>query len=265
MTKKPSCIGLGALLLLSAVCSGLCLGEPVSVRYIEGLSRGFLTVRTQDGRLIGEGDSSQVVSGDRVTSRITFRFKDGSIEDETTIFSQHGTFRLLSDHTLQKGPVFKYPIETFIDGITGNIVVHYTDDHGVENSLTDRLDLPSDVSNGLLLILLKNLQPNVPMTTVSYIAATPKPRIVHLVITPHGNEAFSTGVSKHKAIDYEVKVDIGGAAGVVAHLLGRQPANTNVWVLLGDAPSFVGLEGPFSAEGPIWRVELVSPVREGIK
>jgi len=251
---------MGCIMLFQSIPA---FGESIAVRYMEGLSRGFLVVRTQDGRQIAEGDLSQVAHGDQVTSRMAFRFKDGSVEDETTVFSERGAFRLLSDHVLQKGPAFKHPMETSIDAMTGQVVVHYTDDDGKEKVVTDRLNLPSDLSNGLLLTLLKNVQPNTPRTTVSYLATTPKPRIVQLVITPQGEEAFSTGISKHKAIDYDVKVDIGGVAGVIAHVLGKQPADTNVWVLLGDAPTFVGLEGPFFAEGPIWRVDLASPIRQG--
>jgi hypothetical protein len=98
---------------------------------------------------------------------------------------------------------------------------------------------------------------------VSYLAAAPKPSIVKLVITAQGEEAFSTSISKHKAIHFVVKVDIGGTAGVIAHLAGKQSPDTHVWVLAGEAPSFVGLEGPYFGEGAIWRIDLVSPVRQG--
>ncbi len=237
--------------------------DSVAVRYKEGLSRGFLVVRTQDGRQIADGDSSQVADGDRVTNRLTFRFKDGSTEEETTVFSQRGTFRLLSDHVLQKGPAFKRPTETSIDATTGQVVVRYADDDGKEKVVTERFDLPPDVCNGLLLTLLKNVRPSTPKTTVSYVATTPKPRIVKLVITPQGEEAFSTGISKHKAIHYVVHVEIGGAAGLIAYLAGKQPPDTHVWVLVGEAPAFVGLEGPFFEEGSISQIDLVSPVRKG--
>ncbi len=160
--------------------------------------------------IVKKSDLSQVTSGDRVTSRMTFRFKDGSIEDETTVFSQHRTFRLLSDRVPQKGPAFKLPMETPIDAMSGRVTVRYRGDDGKEKVVTEKLDLPSDLSNRLLLTLFKNVQPNIPRTTVSYVAATPKPRIVHLVISPQGEEAFSTGIFKHKAIDYDVKVEIGG-------------------------------------------------------
>jgi hypothetical protein len=36
--------------------------------------------------------------------------------------------------------------------------------------------------------------------------------------------------------------------------------NTHVWILGGEAPAFVKLEGPLYFGGPIWRIELASPV-----
>jgi hypothetical protein len=92
------------------------------------------------------------------------------------------------------------------------------------------------------------------------VAATPKPRLVRLAITPEGEEPFSVGGSSRKATRYVAKVEIGGAAGLVAPLLGKQPSDTHVWILGGEAPAFVKSEGPLFFGGPIWRIELVSPV-----
>ena len=92
------------------------------------------------------------------------------------------------------------------------------------------------------------------------VAATPKPRLVKLEITPQGEEPFSVGGSSRKATHYVVKVKIGGAAGLVAPLLGKQPPDIHVWILGGEALAFVRSEGPLYFGGPIWRIELVSPV-----
>ncbi|MBI4485154.1 MAG: hypothetical protein HY655_04000 [Acidobacteria bacterium] len=35
---------------------------------------------------------------------------------------------------------------------------------------------------------------------------------------------------------------------------------SHVWVLEGEAPAFVKSEAPLFVGGPIWRMELVSPV-----
>ena len=233
--------------------------ELVTVRHLEGLSNGFLALRTMEGKLLADGEITQVAKGDRVTSRVFFRFKDGSMYDDTAIFSQRGSFRLLSDHLVEKGPSFKHPMETTLDASTGQVTVRYTDEDGKEQTINERLDLPPDVSNGLLMTLVKHIQPKIPETTVSLVATTPNPRLVKLVIVPQGEEPFSHGTIKLKAMHYAVKVKIGGITGLVARVTGKQPPDTQIWVLDADAPAFVKLEGQFYDGGPIWRVELATP------
>lgn len=230
--------------------------ETVPVRHTEGLLHGFLTLRTTDGQTIAYGDTTQVARGNQVTTHLTFRFKDGSLFDETTIFSQRATFRLVRDHLIQKGPSFKRSLDTLIDASTGQVTVRYTDDKDKEKVLTERLDLPPDVANGLLPMLLNDIPSATPRTTLSMVATTPKPRLVKLVITPQGEEPFSIGTLPYKSTHYVVKVDIGGVAGVVAPLVGKQPPDTHIWMLGGTAPAFIRSEGPLEDGGAIWRIEL---------
>jgi hypothetical protein len=234
--------------------------SPVAILHTEGLLHGFLVLRTLEGDALADGDLTQIARGNRVTSHLVFRFKDGSVHEETVVFSERHSFRLVSAHLLQKGPAFKRPMEVSIDGSTGQTTVGYTDDDGKEKAVTERLKLPPDVANGMILTLLKNIRPDVPQTTVSMVAATPKPRLVKLLISPEGEESFSVGGSSYKATRYVVKIEIGGVTGLVAPLVGKQPQDTHVWILRGDAPVFVKLEGPLYLGGPAWRIELASPV-----
>jgi hypothetical protein len=94
------------------------------------LVHGFLVLRTLEGDTLADGDLIQVARGDRVTSRLVFRFKDGSVHDETAVFSQRRNFRLLNDHLVQKGPAFQHPMEVSVDGATGKVTVQSTDDDG---------------------------------------------------------------------------------------------------------------------------------------
>jgi hypothetical protein len=254
-------IGLLASLLACAVPFQTIplTAEQVRVRHMEGLMHGFLALRTLDGKRLADGEMTQIAEGDRVTSRLIFRFKDGSVYDDTTIFSQRGAFRLLNDHLVQRGPSFKQTMVTSLDASSGQVTVRYKDQGGEEKVLKERQALPLDVANGLLFTLVKHIQPSVPQTTVSLVATTPKPRVVKLEILPEGEKAIASGNSKHKTVCYVVKVKIGGVAGLVAPLLGKQPPDTHVWVLAGDAPAFVKLEGPLYAGGPIWRIELATP------
>lgn len=86
----------------------------------------------------------------------------------------------------------------------------------------------------------------------------PKPRLVKLAILPHGEEPFTIGGFRHQAMHYVVKVEIRGAAGFLARLIGKQPPDMHVWVLGGEAPAFVKSEGQLYAGGPIWRIQLAS-------
>jgi hypothetical protein len=235
------------------------LSESVPVRHKEGTVHGFLAVRTIEGKTIASGDLIQVVEGDRLVSKLSFHFKDGSVDDETTVFSQDHDFRLISDHHVQKGPSFPHPMDVSIDTSSGEVTVRSSED-GKEKVETDHLDMEPDLANGLLLDLLKNIPKDTPETKVSYVAATPKPRLVKLSIKPEGEETFSAAGAQHKATRYAVKVELGGVAGVVAPIIGKEPKDTYVWILEGKAPAFVRMEGQFYEGGPIWKIELTSPV-----
>ena len=229
------------------------------MRYKEGLLHGFLVLSTLDGNAIADGDLTQVLHGNEITSRLIYHFKHGSMQDETTVFSQRRDFRLVSYHLIQKGPAFQRPMDVSIATSTGQVNVHYTDDDGREKEANERLKLPPDLANGLILTLLKNLGPDAPPLEVSMVVATPKPRLVKLAITAQGAEPFSLGATKHKATHYVVKVQIGGLAGLIAPLLGKQPPDSHVWIEGGEAPAFVKSEVLSYLGGPVWRTELTAP------
>src|SRR5580704_18342293 len=174
MPKHTRCVALASLLTWALLLPSPALSQsPVAVQYTEGVVRGFLVLRTLEGNILAEGDVTQFARGDRVTSHTVLRFKDGSINEETVVFSQRRTFRLISDHQVQKGPAFKQPMDVSVDGLTGQVTVIYTDDSGKEKTVTDRLKLPPNVCNGMVITLLKNIRPDVPLTTLSMVAAAP--------------------------------------------------------------------------------------------
>lgn len=228
------------------------------VQHTEGIVHGFLALRTLEGATIADGDLIQLARAESVTTQVVFHFKDGSLHDETAVYSQRGQFRLMSDHLVQKGPTFPQPLDMTIDG-RGNVTVRYTGDHGEPKVETDHFDMPPDVANGVILTLLKNVRPDAPPKSLSFVATTPKPRLVKLEVTAVGQERFSTGGTSRMATHYVLKVDIGGVSGLLAPLLGKQPPDSQVWILGGEAPAFVKSEQPLYFGGPVWRIELVSP------
>ena len=162
------------------IWSGALAAEQVVVRHTEGLVHGFLVLRNTAGKILADGELLQVARGDRVTSRLVFRFKDGSLRDETAVFSQRGHFQLISDRLVQKGPSFPQPLAISIDRANGRVTVHYTENDGEQKVADERMDLPVDLANGIILTLLKNVGTQ-PPASVSMVVTTPKPRLVKLL------------------------------------------------------------------------------------
>jgi hypothetical protein len=236
------------------------LVRPPPVRFVQGFLHGFLELRAEDGRVVASGDSLQVVHGDRVTTQTLFTFKDGSVDDETTVFSQHRTFQLITYHHVQKGPSFPHPIDLTIDVHSGQVTVRSTGKDGKEEVNTSHVNLPPDLANGMVPLVLQNMRPATAEATVSMLVATPKPRLVKLVISKQAEESFSVGGTPHKAIHYEIKIELGGVAGVVAPLIGKEPPNIQIWIVGGQAPCFLREQGPLYPDGPMMTIQLVSPV-----
>jgi hypothetical protein len=246
------------LFVATLLQAGPVSAESIPVRYPEGTTHGFLALRTLEGKLLASGELTEVLHENHVVSHLVFRFKDGSVDDDTAVFSQRGTFRLISDHHVQKGPSFPHPTNVLINAATGQVTVRYRDKDR-EKAETDHLDLPPDLGNGILLILLKNILPDTKETKVSYVGAAPKPRLVHLSITPNGEETFSVAGARHRATLFVVKAEIGGIAGMIAPLIGKQPSDAKVWVVGEGAPAFVRADEALYVGGPIWSIQMTGP------
>ena len=247
-------------LLGIALFRPLALDAQVAVRHTEGLIHGFLELSTLDGEILADGEQTQIAQGDQVTTHLVFRFKDGSVHEETTVFSQRQNFKLINASLVQKGPAFKVPMEFSVSATSGKVIVTYTDEHGDQKTLSEHLELPADVYNGMISTLIKNLPAKNASTTVHVVAAGSKPQVVKVEIDPVGEDSFTVGrLRRAHAMQYAVKVDLSAVTGLIASLVGKRPQETHIWVLQGAAPAFFRSEGPLYHDGPIWRIELVSP------
>jgi hypothetical protein len=253
-----------AVVATSLLATGRLAAEPVPVRHVEGVTFGFLVLRDLEGHDLAYGDIKQVVKPAHegyVVSELKFRFKDGSSYEEITKYTQNGRFRLLSDQTTEKGPAFKKQIETWVDAKSGKVTYRDLDkdkEKGKEKTTTKQMSLPDDVANGILFILLKNIDPSAG-ATVSFVAVSEKPRVVKWNIEPGAERTIKAGLLELKAQHYIVKTKIEGVAGKVAPLVGKQPPDIHVWLVKSEAPTFLEFEGPLSEDGPVWRIELAAP------
>ena len=232
----------------------------VRVLHQEGSLHGFLALRSLEGEVLASGDLIQAVHGNRVTSHLVFHFKDGSLHEETAVYNQSREFRLLSYHLVQKGPSFPRTLDLHADIPKGTVTVQYTDKDHPQQVKSEHMDLPANLANGLTATLFKNIPAQGSETKLSMIVATPKPRLVTLAIASQGEDSFSIAGSKRKATHFVAKLELGGVAGVVAPLVGKKPPDIHVWVSSGDGPAFLRSENQLFADGPVWRIELTSPV-----
>jgi len=240
---------------LTARCAS---AEQVRVVQRQGAIHGFLLLKDADGKEIAVGDESNEVHGSVVSSRTIFRFLDGSVDDEETVFRQGADFRLIRDHRTQKGPSFPKPTDVTIDAAKGEVSWVASSDKG-DQPKSQHMNLPADLANGIIPTLVENLPKGATDLKVSYLAVDSKPRLVTLNITPDGSERVMLGPDGRRAERFNLHVDIGGIAGVVAPIVGKQPADVKLWFVSGSPAAFVRMEGPFYERGPIWSVLLAAP------
>jgi hypothetical protein len=252
-----------ALTTAALLWTRVAAAEPVVVRHVERLVHGLLSLRSAAGDLLADGELIQDAQGDRVINRVVFHFRNGSLHDETAVFSQQGHFQLISYHLVQKGPAFERSLDMMIDCPTNHVTVAYKDERGEEKVEDEYMDLPADLANGMIPVLLKNVQPDALPSSLSFLAATPKARLVKITVAFAGTEPLAIAGSTRNATHYVLKVDIGGIAGLIAPLVGKQPPDSHFWVIEGDAPAVVRSKAPMSMGGPIWQTDLVGPVWPG--
>jgi hypothetical protein len=232
---------------------------PVPVRFVEGSLHGFLALSTPKEVLIASGDLLQIGRDGEIRSRLVFHFMDGSLFDETVVFTQRNVFTLQSYHLVQRGPVFPEDTEISLERATGKYHVK-TKVHkdGREKVQDGTLDLPLDTYNGMVLTVLKNLSSG-GGETVHMVAFTPAPKLIKLELVPAGEQKILVGGSEKTATHYVLKPILGMWLKLFASLLGRTPPDNHAWIVTADVPAFVKFEGPLSMNGPTWRIELTSP------
>jgi hypothetical protein len=254
--RRSSIVSLLALAAL--VHQGGAQDQSVKVRYRVGYMRGFLALRDQKGKLLASGELSQVPRGNTITINTSFHFLDGSLYEETTVYSQRLTFRLISDHLVQKGPSFPNPCEMKIDMPSQSVSMLVPSKDGKPEK-PEHMNLPLDLSNGLLFNLIQNLPNSGPKVTVSYLAPTSKPRLLRYAISLQQEGTVKVADRSLKTAEWNVKAELGGVAGVVAPMVGKQPPDMHVWVAEDGLPAILRIDAALYADGPVWSIQLANP------
>jgi hypothetical protein len=231
--------------------------DPVPVRFKQGSGHIFLLLRGENGKTLAAGESFQTVNGSRVTTHTTFHFRDGSLDEETTVFDQTRNFSLLSDHRIQRGAAFPHPMEMQLDAQSGRVTFH---DLEKDKTTSEVLKLPGDVANGIITQVLQNISPDTSETRVSYVLPAAKPRLATLVISRAGDDTYFLGGRRKTGSKFEIKVDLGGVVGIIAPIVGKEPKPIYARMAGGKVPMFIRIETQLYEGAPVWTIEQTSPV-----
>lgn len=230
--------------------------EPISVRHIQRPMHRFMVARSAAGQIIARGEFSQVVQGDEVTMRMIYRFVDGSVDDETTTYTQQSTFRLVRNHHLQKGPFFARPVDFAVEAATGIATSRTEDKNGRIHVESHHIDLPDDLANGFVGTLLLNVPQNTPPFRVSMLAPVGEGRLIRLLISPEGEKPFQATGQTVRGTVFRIHPELGGIVGLIAQMIGLQPKDVMVWVQEGEEPAVVRIVGQLGGYGPVISSEL---------
>lgn len=229
----------------------------VTVRYSEGTAHGFLELRTDQDSLLAHGDLLQVPGDSTIKSRLVFHFGDKSVFEETTTFSQHQLFRMESYHLVQSGPAFSADLDATLSRDGRYVVVSTSHPDGKVDRYEGQLDLPSDVANGLPVVIARNLRVG-DTANVHLVAFTPKPRLIGLRIAYAGADTVMLGSHAEPTAHFVLKPQLGALTGFFAKLLGKMPPDSHIWMVVDRVPTFLRFKGPMYM-GPVWQLNLTTP------
>ena len=243
-------------LLAITLCHPAAHAEQITVKHVQLPMHRFMVASSEAGQIIANVEFSQAVQGDEVTMRLTYRFVDGSIDDDTTTYTQHSTFRLVRDHHVQRGPFFSKPLDFSVDAST-DMLTSRTDKNGKIHVESKHMHLPDDLANGIVGTLLLNVPHNTTPFRVGMLTPVAGGRLIRLLISPEEEQTVHLAGQTVKATVFRVHPELGGIVSVIARLLGLQPKDVMVWVLEGEEPAVAVVVGQLGGSGPVVSADLV--------
>jgi hypothetical protein len=170
-------------------------------------------------------------------------------------------FTLVRYHLIQRGPSFPEQLDVSID--RGSMQYTVRSRRGMqekEEVQSGQFDLPKDVYNGMLIMVLQNL-PKGAEETVSVLAFTPAPKVVPVQLHAVEEQSIQIVDRPRKVRQYVFSPQLGVIQEWLGKVTGKLPPefHYDCWIMVDGIPSFVRYEGPLQLLGPILRIELVSP------
>ena len=243
-------------IFLTIMIGSAAPAEQIPVKHIQLARHEFMVARSETGKIVARVEFTEEVQGDEVTMRLTYHFVDGSIDDETTTYKQHGAFQLVRNRHTQQGPFFAKPIDFAVEAATGTATTRTTDKNGKIQVESEHIDLPDDLANGFVGTLLLNVPPNSAPFRAGILAPVFGGRLIRILVSPQGEQPFQRAGQNLKATVFRIHPELSGILGMLATLLGLQPKDVMVWVLEGETPAVMRVVGQLGGSGPVLSSDL---------
>jgi hypothetical protein len=250
---------IAVVLITTLQCSRPAEASTVPVRFQEGAVHGFLVLRNADDSVLAYGDLLQTAKGSAITSRMVFRFGDGSLFEERVNFTQAGVFQMQSYRLEMRGPTFPHDQKLSLERASGEYRVETTPHGGGAAEVHEGvMEVPTDVYNGMVITVAKNLTDQA-SSRVHFVAFMPEPRLVEIELGVENTQKVKLGWSSRNAVHFVIKPQLGGLTQLLAKLFNKLPPDNHVWIVTDNVPAFVRSVGPLYNDGPVWRIELATP------
>ena len=178
-------VGLVLIVALFACSTRQGWADPVAVRFPEGPTYGVVTLSSLAGAVLADGELIQTVRRRQVESRLVFHFKDGSLHDEVTVFTQDRVFRVVSYRLVERGSAFPHATDVAFDRNPGRYRVRFREKPQAEEERQGgSVEMPADLYNGMGSTLARHL--NGGPATGHILVFTPKRRLLTMELSPAG-------------------------------------------------------------------------------
>jgi len=241
---------------LTIMLGALAPAEQIPVKHDELPTHLVMVARSETGQILARVEFTEDVHGDEVTMRLTYRFVDGSIDDETTTYNQRGRFQLIRNHHVENGPFFAKPVDFTVETTTGTATSRTAEKNGKIDVESEHMELPDDLANGFVGTLLLNVPPNTTPFRVGMVAPVFGGRLIRILISPEGEQPFHKAGQTLKATVFRIHPELGGFLGMIAKLMGLEPKDVIVWILEDEKPAVVRIVGQLGGSGPVLSSEL---------
>ena len=236
--------------------AAMSVSRAVQPNALEGATHGYPGLYDIAGEKLANGEFRQRVENGRLYVTITYRFPDGKVWEEKSVFRQQPEM-LQEKWSWRESTEGKTEREFNLDFVDGTATTHLNG-----NDSSDKIDIePGRTFAGFgFTIALSNLHDRLlkgETIELKAIGFTPKPRVVTVNVFQAGLDRIEMGGRAFRGNHFVIRPNLP----VIAKWFIRAPDN-HIWLTNPNPATFLRWEGPIvMPSDPIIRVDLISDER----